>query len=282
MMRTTTSPTLTPSNYNEQRKAHNLPCESASTTSLPTYDKPKHGQGANKWMTRTTKGWTNTWRKSDECCPTTSLLPLRHPQGGGERVTNLRSAHAMQSQFVHVHIFVKTIITFVIHIVMKGESPPSIMCASTTNDIYYELKHDNDITNMKMLEMRKPTSPNKLYIKLRPTFMSTREDREASTTKRKLQLPPPLRHLRQVLSRHLRLWTYVIFAYFPRVYLHRHHQVQGDHLQARVTLPSSEAPQGRWPRMGNSLWSWRRAKRCDIIWSSYKTTTRRSSKGHPL
>ena len=33
--------------------------------------------------------------------------------------------------------------------------------------------------------MRKPTSPNKLYIKLRPNFMSTREDRETSTTKRR-------------------------------------------------------------------------------------------------
>lgn len=53
--------------------------------------------------------------------------------------------------------------------------------------------------------------------------------------------------------------------------------------QARVTLPSSEAPQGRWPSMGISLRSWRRATRCHIIWASNnKTTTRRLSKGHPL
>ena len=99
-----------------------------------------------------------------------------------------------------------TIITFMIHIVMKGKSPPSNMCTTTMNDIYYELKYDNDTINMKMLEMRLPTSPNKLYIKLRPNFMSIREDRETSTTKRMLRLqPPPLRHLRQVLSRPLRL-----------------------------------------------------------------------------
>ena len=108
-----------------------------------------------------------------------------------------------------------TTITFVIHIVMKGKSPPSIMCTTTTNDIYYELKYDNDTINMKMLEMRLPTSPNKLYIKLRPSFMSIREDRETSTTKMDLRLHQPLWHLRQVFSRHLRLWTYVIFAYFP-------------------------------------------------------------------
>ena len=122
----------------------------------------------------------------------------------------------MQAQFVHIHISMATTITFVINIVMKGKSPPSNMCMATTNDIYYELKHDNDIINMKMLLTRKPTSPNKIYIKLRPTFMRTREDREMSTTKTELRLlPPPLRHLRQVLSRHLRLWTYGIFAYFP-------------------------------------------------------------------
>jgi hypothetical protein len=50
-----------------------------------------------------------------------------------------------------------------------------------------------------MLKTHKLTIPNKLYIKLRPTFMSTREDRETSSTKRKLRLPPPLRHLRQVI-----------------------------------------------------------------------------------
>ena len=74
-----------------------------------------------------------------------------------------------------------------------------------------ELKHYNTI-KMKMLTMRTPTGPKRLYIKLRPNFMSTREDRETSTTKRKLRLPPPLRHLWQVLSRHLRLWTSGIFA----------------------------------------------------------------------
>ena len=95
----------------------------------------------------------------------------------------------MQAQVVHVHISMATTITFVIHIVMKGKSPPSIMCMMTTNAI--ELKYENETINMKMLEMCLPTSPNKLYIKLRPKFMSTREDRETSTTKRKLRLPPP-------------------------------------------------------------------------------------------
>ena len=121
----------------------------------------------------------------------------------------------MQAQVVLVHISMATTITFVIHIVMKGKSPPSIMCTTTMNDIYFELKHDNDTINMKMLETHIPTSPNNLYIKLRPNFMSTREDRETSTTKKKLQLPPPLRHLCQVLSRHLRLRTCGIFPYFP-------------------------------------------------------------------
>ena len=189
----------------------------------------------------------------------------------------------MQAQVVHVHISMATTITFVIHIVMKGKSPPSIMCTTTTNDIYYELKHDNDIIIMKMLHKRKCTSPNKPYFTPSPNIMTIREDRETSTTKTELRLHQPLRHLRQVLSRHLRLWTYGIFAYFPRVRLQRLHQVQGDHLRARATLPSSEAPQGRWPSMGNSLRSWRRATRCHIIWASNnKTVTRRSSKGHPL
>ena len=67
----------------------------------------------------------------------------------------------MQAQFVHVHIFVMTTVTIVINIIMKGKSPPSIMCMTTTNDIYYELKHDNDIIIMKMLYKRKCTSPNK-------------------------------------------------------------------------------------------------------------------------
>ena len=119
----------------------------------------------------------------------------------------------MQAQFVHILIFMTTTIMLVIHIVMKGKSPPGNMCATTKHAI--KLKHMNDTIKMKMLETRKTTSPNKLYIKLRPTFMSTREDRETSTTQRKLRLPPPLRHVRQVLSRHLRLWTYGIFAYFP-------------------------------------------------------------------
>ena len=119
----------------------------------------------------------------------------------------------MQAQVIHVHISMATTITFVIHIVMKGKSPPSNMCTTAMNNIYYELKHDKDTINMKMLDTCLPTSPNKLYIKLQPNFMSTREDHETSTTKRMLQLlPPPLLHLRQVLSRHLHLWTYDIFA----------------------------------------------------------------------
>ena len=122
----------------------------------------------------------------------------------------------MQAQVIYVHIYMATTITFVIHIVMKGKSPPSIMCTMTTNDIYYELKYDNDTINMKMLEMRLPTSPSKPYFTPSPNFMTTREDRETSTTKSTLRLlPPPLRHLRQVFSRHLHLWTYGIFAYFP-------------------------------------------------------------------
>ena len=121
----------------------------------------------------------------------------------------------MQAQVVHVHISMATTITFVIHLVMKGKSPPSNMCTTTMNNIYYKLKHDNDTIIMKMLNTHKPTSPNKLYINLRPTFMSKREDRETTTTKTALRLQQPLRHLRQVLSRHLRLWTYGIFAYFP-------------------------------------------------------------------
>ena len=112
----------------------------------------------------------------------------------------------MQAQFVHVHIFVMTTVTIVINIIMNGKSPPSNMC-TTTNAIYYELKHDNDIIIMKMLHKRKRTSPNKHYFTPSRCFMSKREDRETSTTKTELRLPPPLRHLR--------LWTYDIFAYFP-------------------------------------------------------------------
>ena len=121
----------------------------------------------------------------------------------------------MQAQVVLVHISMATTITFVIHLVMKGKSPPSNMC-TMTNDIYIELKHDNDKIIMKILEMRLPTSRNKPYFTPSPNFMSTREDRETSATKMALRLlPPPLWHLRQVLSRHLRLRMYGILAYFP-------------------------------------------------------------------
>ena len=112
-------------------------------------------------------------------------------------------------------MYMATTITFVIHIVMKGKSPPSIMCTTTTNDIYYELKHDNDTIIMMMLHKRKTTSPNKPYFTPSPSFKSTKEDREMTTTKTALRLQQPLRHLRQVLSRHLCLWTYDIFFYFP-------------------------------------------------------------------
>ena len=105
----------------------------------------------------------------------------------------------MQAQFVHVHIYMATTITFVIYIVMKSKSPPSIMCTMTTNDIYYELKYDNDTINMKMLHKRKCTSANKPYFTPSPSFMSKREDRETSTTKTELRLQQPLWHLRQVL-----------------------------------------------------------------------------------
>ena len=120
----------------------------------------------------------------------------------------------IQAQVVHIHISMATTITFVIHLVMKGKSPPSNMCTTTMKDIYIELKHDNDIINMKMLAKRKCINPKKLYLTPRPSLKSIREDRETSTTKSTLRLPPPLRHLRQVLSRHLRLWMYAIFAYF--------------------------------------------------------------------
>ena len=121
----------------------------------------------------------------------------------------------MQAQVVLVHISMATTITFVIHLVMKGKSPPSNMCTTTTNDIYIKIKHDNDNIVMMMLHKRLPTSHNKPYFTPSPNFMSTRNDCKTSTTKTELRLPPPLRHLRQVLSRHLRLWTYDIFTYFP-------------------------------------------------------------------
>ena len=105
----------------------------------------------------------------------------------------------IQAQVIHVHISMVTTIMFVIHLVMKGKSPPSIMCTTTMNDIYYELKHDTDILNMKMLHTCKCTSPNKLYFTPSPSFMSKREVRETSTTKTELRLQQPLRHLRQVL-----------------------------------------------------------------------------------
>ena len=105
----------------------------------------------------------------------------------------------MQVQIVLVHIYMATTITFVIHIVMKGKSPPSTMCTTMTNDIYYELKCDNDNIIMKMLAKRKCTSPNKPYFTPSRNFMSTRKDRETSATKTELRLHQPLRHLRQVL-----------------------------------------------------------------------------------
>ena len=42
----------------------------------------------------------------------------------------------MQAQVVLVHIYMATTITFVINIIMKGKSPPSIMCTTMMNDIY--------------------------------------------------------------------------------------------------------------------------------------------------
>ena len=77
-----------------------------------------------------------------------------------------------------------------------------------------KIKHDNDTIIMKILAKRKCTSSIKLYFTPSPNFMTTTEDREMSTTKTELRLHQPLRHLRQVFSRHLRLWTYDIFAYF--------------------------------------------------------------------
>ena len=121
----------------------------------------------------------------------------------------------MQAQVVYVHISMATTITFMLNIVMKGNSPPSNMCTTTTNDIYYELKRDNDTIIMKMLAKRKFTSLNKPYFMPSPSFMSKREDRKTSTITMELWLHQPLRHLCQVFSRHLCLWTYGIFAYFP-------------------------------------------------------------------
>ena len=121
----------------------------------------------------------------------------------------------MQAQVVHVHISMATTIMFVINLVMKGKSPPRNMCTTMTNDIYDELKCDNANIIMTMLTKRKCTSPNKPYFTPSPNFMSTREDHVMSTNKTERRLLPPLRHLRQVFSRHLRLWMYDIFAYFP-------------------------------------------------------------------
>ena len=92
----------------------------------------------------------------------------------------------MQVQIVLVHIYMATTITFVINIVMKGKSPPSNMCTTTTNT--YELKHDNDIIIMKMLHKRKCTSPNKPSFTPSPSFKSSKEDRETTTTKTELRL----------------------------------------------------------------------------------------------
>ena len=119
----------------------------------------------------------------------------------------------MQAQVVHIHISMATTIMFVIHIFMKGKSPPRIMCTTTTNA--FKLKRYNDTIIMKMLHKRKRTSPNKAYFTPSPSFMRKREDRKTSTTKTELRLHQPLWHLRQVFSRHLYLWTYGIFAYFP-------------------------------------------------------------------
>ena len=74
----------------------------------------------------------------------------------------------MQVQVFHGHTAMATI-----DIVMKGKSPPSIMCTTTTNDIYQELKHDNDIIIMKMLDKRIPTSPKTLYFTTSPSFKRT-------------------------------------------------------------------------------------------------------------
>ena len=78
----------------------------------------------------------------------------------------------MQAQVVQVNIYMATTITFVINIVKKGKSPPSIMCTTTTNA--KELKHDNDIIIMKMLHKRKNTSPNNTYFMPSRSFMSKR------------------------------------------------------------------------------------------------------------
>ena len=74
----------------------------------------------------------------------------------------------MQVQVFHGHTDMATI-----DIVMKDKSPPSIMCTTTTDDIYQELKHHNDIIIMKMLDKRIPTSPKKLYITPSQSFKST-------------------------------------------------------------------------------------------------------------
>ena len=74
----------------------------------------------------------------------------------------------MQVQVFHVHTAMATI-----DIVMKGKSPPSIMCTTTTNDIYQELKHYNNTIKMMMLHMRKHTSPKTLYFTPSPSFKRT-------------------------------------------------------------------------------------------------------------
>ena len=109
----------------------------------------------------------------------------------------------MQAQVVHVHISMATTITFMIHIVMKGKSPPSIMCMMTTNAI--ELKYENETINMKMLEMCLPTSHNKPYFTPSPNFMTIREDRETSTTKTE--------PLKWTLRRHLLRLKYTVIEH---------------------------------------------------------------------
>ena len=108
-----------------------------------------------------------------------------------------------QAQVILVHISMATTITFVIHLVMKGKSPPSIICTSTTNTI--ELKNDNDNIIMKMLEMRLPTSPNKPYFTPRPSFKSTIEDRETSMMRTSIPLLHPQPLLLYILDQLLQL-----------------------------------------------------------------------------
>ena len=69
----------------------------------------------------------------------------------------------MQAQVIHVHISMTTTIMFVINLVMTGKSPPSNMCTTMTNNIYYKLKYENTDIFMTMLTKNKCTSPIKAY-----------------------------------------------------------------------------------------------------------------------